>query len=245
MTAYNHGMSSHIRHKSVAMASLLCAAGCGCSVEDAPFPLPGGSDGSGNTVELFLQEDDPVKLFLVAETVVIEGNEPLIEIAGRSDPATGSRGSINICNLILKQVEADKLEVKDTEVVQMDTLNVVAQDDEFDVEVQPANVVRCGRGGTTVLTVGITRADLDIGNLGDDAKSGLEALFEQLGNDHDSGARVDRIRVLGPEGKTAFIENLVILRSSAFGKIQIRDVKIQNFILDTVTLDDGLDHSVP
>ena len=235
-------MSPHVVHMSLTFVVLLLVAGCGGNLGDSAFPLP---DGSGNTVELFLQEDEPVKLFLVAETVVIEGNEPLIEIAGRSNPTTGSRGSINICNLILKQVEADKLDVKDTEVVQMDTLNVVAQDDEFDVEVQPANVVRCGRGGTTVLTVGINRADLDIGNLGDDAKSGLEALFEQLGNDPDSGARVDRIRVLGPEGKTAYIENLVILRSSVFGRIQIRDVKIQNLVFDTVTLDDGLDHSVP
>jgi hypothetical protein len=223
---------------------MFAAVGCGGGLGDDSTPL--GLPGSSNTVEIFLREDEPVKLFLVAETVVIGGNEPVIEIAGRSDPTTGAKGSLNICNLILREVEADRLDVKETEVVRMDTVNVVAHDNEFDVEVEPANVVRCGRGGTTVLTVGIDRRDLDIGNLGDDAKSTLEALFEVLGKERDSGARVDRIRVIGPEGKTGFIENLVILRSSAFGKIQVRDVKIQNLVLDTVSLDDVNDlPSVP
>ncbi len=128
-------------------------------------------------------------------------------------------------------------------MVRLDSFNVVAKDDELDVEIEPVNVVRCGRGATTVLTAGIERRDLDIGFEADDKNFTVASLFRLLGKEKDSGLRVDRVRVLGPEGKTGFVENLIVLRTSVFGKIEVRDVKIQHAVLDTVTLDDLI--SVP
>lgn len=123
-------------------------------------------------------------------------------------------------------------------MVRLDSFNVLAKDDELDVEVKPVNVVRCGRGANTVLAIGIDRKDLDVGFADNGNGSDVSRLFEILGKEKESGLRVDRVRVLGPEGKTGFIENLIVLRTSVFGRIEVRDVKIQHAILDSVTLDD-------
>lgn len=210
------------------------------AVSEVQMPSePGGPVQQGsNTIEIFLKEDDPVKLIVFAEALITKGNEPLFEIAGRTDPTTGTKGDIRICNLIIKQVDAKKLEVHDTKVVRLDSFDVVAQDNELDLEIEPVNVVRCGRGADSALAFGIDRTDIDVGN----AENGepVLPLLDILGKDRDSGLRADRVRILGPEGKNGFIENLIILRSSVFGRIEVRDVKVQNVILDSVTLDDGV-----
>lgn len=70
--------------------------------------LPRNEDGTmpqgSNTVEVFLEDNEPVKAIILAEALIKRGTEPILAVAGRINPSTGSKGDIRICKLIVKQV---------------------------------------------------------------------------------------------------------------------------------------------
>lgn len=192
-------------------------------------PLPDGTPSRGsNTIEVRLKENDPVKEILIRETLVIGGTEPLLEIAGRQD-ANGVKGVIRIGTLTFKTVDAEELHI-DADVVRVNMANVVAEDDELDLDLDIVNVVRVGRGGASRLDIGgATAVDL------------TTFVARGVGVDievKERGVRVDRIRILGPEGKVGNVEAFTVLASSVFGRIEVRDVEIQDLILENVSLDD-------
>ncbi len=205
-------------------------------------PNPDGSQPQGShTVIIRLDAGNPIKTIWVEEALVIgvSGGTPLLELDG--DPNFSGTSTIRICTMVLQKVDAEELEVHDTEVVRVTLENVVAEDDELDIDVEVVNVIRCGRGGSSTLFVGVSREGLI------DRISGFLSFEElEVGVDipsNDTGVRVDRIRILGPDSGEAFIENLIIRRTSVFGKIEVKDVKIKDLFLIDVTLDDDLENS--
>ncbi len=199
------------------------------------LPNPDGSQRRGHhTVIIRLDEDNPVKTIWIEEALVIGGTEPLLEIDGQPDPL-GS-GTIRICNLIFQKVDAEDLEI-DADVVRVTLENVVAKDNELDLDITVVNVITCGRGGASTLFLGVSRRGLidKIQTLIDVEELDLLGIPER-----DMGMRIDRIRILGPDSGTGFIEHLIIRRTSVFGEIRVDNVKIQNLIIKDVTLDDFL-----
>ncbi len=207
------------------------------------IPIPDNSDGSRppghHTIEIHLDEDNPVKAILIEEALIIDesgGTGPLLEILGH-DPAGLGDGKINIGTLAFIEVDAERLEI-DADVVRVTLENVVAEDDELDLDLNIVNVVRTGRGAASTLLLGISRFSLleKFGTASDD----LELERRRRGiTGRETGLRVDRIRIIGPDNGTGFVETLVILQSSVFGKIEVADVKIQDLILEQVSLDDS------
>lgn len=200
--------------------------------------LPANPDGSqpegSHTIVIQLDDDEPVKGIWIEEALINgSGLGPLLEVRGRH--TTTSSGSIVICNLLLQKVDAEELEIHGY-VARMELTNVVANDDELDIDVEVKNTIRCGRGGASVLFLGVGRQELadkivDIDEFFD---------FPQGLPRRETGLRVDRIVIVGPSGGDGFIEHLIVRQTSVFGKIDIEDVEIQNLILKDVTLDDGL-----
>ncbi len=196
-------------------------------------PNPDGSQPKGShTIVIYLDEDEPVKGIWIEEALIIgDGSGPLLEVRGRHS-ATSS-GKIVICNLLMQKVDAEELEI-DAKVAHAEFINVVADDDELDIDIEVKNVIRCGRGGASVLFLGLGRRELadkiiDIDEFFD---------FPQGLPDRETGLRVDRIVIIGPSGGDGFIEHLIIRQTSVFGKIEIEDVEIQTLTLKDVTLDD-------
>ncbi|MBI2957524.1 MAG: hypothetical protein HYY32_01655 [Chloroflexi bacterium] len=182
-----------------------------------------------HTVIINLKANDPVKTIDIRRALVMGGVDPIIEIAGQVSGVTN--GFIAIGNLILDTVDAKELEIKNTEAVDVTMTSVAAKDNELDVDIEAVNVVRVARGGPSVL------------NIGHSGSSGVTIsgdLTVSSVSSSDTGVRVDRIRILGPQGSTGFVENLLISNSSAFGKIKIQFVKVQNLILNEVTLDNNV-----
>jgi hypothetical protein len=195
--------------------------------------LPKNPDGTfpkgSNTIEIRLDENDPVKKIIIAETLIIRGNEPLLEIAGHD--LTGTSGKLNIGTLTFEKVDAEELDI-DADVVRVSIANVAAEDNELDLDLEVVNVVRTGRGGPSALYIGINPGD-DIPDLTDDPRVTF--------SDRDKkGLRVDRIRILGPDTGTGFIETLTVRDSSVFGRIEVKDVEVQNLVLQDIFLDDTL-----
>lgn len=198
-------------------------------------PNPDGSQPRGShTIIIRLSEDNPIKTIWIQEVLVIgdSSSSPLLEIDGDSNSSGSS--SIQIGTLLLQHLDAEELEIHDTKVVSMALENVVAEDDELDIDVEIVNVIGSGRGGASTLFIGVSRQTLrgridDLFTLGD--------LDPGISSD-ETGLRVDRIRILGPSSGRGFIENLIIRRSAVFGKIEIKDVEIRNLFLDDVTLGD-------
>jgi len=195
--------------------------------------LPKNSDGSyprgSNTIEIRLDENDPVKKIVIAEALIIRGNEPLLEIVGHD--STGTDGKINIGTLTFKRIDAEELDI-DADVVRTSTANVAAEDNELDLDLEVVNVVRTGRGGPSTLYIGINAGD-DLPELQDDPRV-------TFADREKKGLRADRIRIIGPDTGTGFIETLTIRDSSVFGRIDVRDVEIQNLVLQDIFLDDTL-----
>jgi hypothetical protein len=204
--------------------------------------LPSNPDGSqprsSHTLEIQLDDDNPVKAIWIEEALIIDDGDgdggSLLEIDG--DP-NSSDSTIRICNLVLHKVDAEELEIDDTEVVRLDAVNVVGEDSELDIDVEVVNVIRCGRGGASTLFLGVRREDLidKIANviLRTEDREILRGIPRR-----ETGIRVDRIRIEGPSDGDGFIEHLVIRHTSVFGKIEIRDVEIQNVLLMDVTVED-------
>ncbi len=207
------------------------------------IPIPDNPDGSSppghHTIEIYLSEDNPVKTILIEAALIIDrsgGSGPLLEIKGH-EPTGGGDGKINIGTLAFIEVDAEELEI-DADVVRITLENVVAEDDELDLELDIVNVVRIGRGAASTLLLGLSRGSLleKFGTAGDD----LDLDRRRQGvTSRETGLRVDRIRIIGPDSGTGFVETIVILQSSVFGKIEVDDVKIQDLILEQVSLDNS------
>ncbi len=204
--------------------------------------LPDNPDGSHpqghHTIEIYIDEDNPVKAILIEETLIIDesgSTGPLLEIKGH-DPSSGGDGEIHIGTLAFIEVDAEELEI-DAEVVRITLENVVADDDELDLDLEIVNVVRVGRGASSTLLLGISRESLlqKFGTADED----LELARQRRGvTGRETGLRVDRIRIIGPDSGTGYIETIIVLQSSVFGKIEVDDVAIQDLILEEVSLDD-------
>ncbi len=207
-------------------------------VKTATPDNPDGSQPSSHhTIEIYLDEDNPVKSILIEEALIIDksgGTGPLLEIIGH-DPSGGGDGKINIGTLAFIEVDAEELEI-DADIMRLSMENVVAEDDELDLDLDIVNVVRIGRGASSTLFLGISRQSLQekFGTASQD----LDLDRRRRGvTGRETGLRVDRIRIIGPDSGTGFVELLVILQSSVFGKIKVDDVKIQDLILEQVSLD--------
>ncbi len=143
-------------------------------------------------------------------------------------------GKIRICNLVFLDVEAENFEVSntDTDTLLLDTIDVPAGN-VLGVEILPANTDRCGKGGVSVLSLGEEipsgEEPLQLG------EAGLASSIVTTGG--RQGLRAARIRILGPPGGTGFIENLIIKRSSVFGKIKLQDLEIQDLILQDLVVE--------
>ncbi len=195
--------------------------------------LPDNPDGTrpkgSNTVIIRLSQNNPVKQIIVVDGLLIGGTEPILEIAGHD---TGGSGEINIGTLLLKKVDANKLNIHDTDAVRLETTNVVAKDNELDIDVNIVNVVRTGRGGASSLFIGAARSNLA-------PFLDLNLLPENFIPTNETGVRADRLRILGPSSGTAFVERIIFVHSSVFGRIEVKDANIQDIILRDVTLDDA------
>lgn len=187
-----------------------------------------------NTLIIRVNEDDPVKEIIIFETHVSHGNDPIFEINGRDTSDVLSTGKLHIGELILSKVDAKQLEIKDTKVVRQTFTNVVANDNEFDQDIQVENVVVVGRGTGSSLLIGLKRKDMEFFDLDDFDFSEFMPFKEE------TGVRVDRIRILGPSSGFGSIERLMVVRTSVFGKIQIKNTEIQDLILKDVSLDDNV-----
>ncbi|MBI4188688.1 MAG: hypothetical protein HY529_05740 [Chloroflexi bacterium] len=201
--------------------------------------LPDNPDGTkpkgSNTVIIRLSENNPVKQIVVIDGLVLGGNEPRLEIAGHD---TGGSGELHIGTLLFKKVDADRLEFHDTDAVDVQMQNVVAQDNELDMDVNIVNVVRTGRGGASSLFIGATRAAFE-DFLTSPGIPSIDSIPDNFITAKETGVRVDRIRILGPSSGDAFVERIIFLHSSIFGKIEVKDAKIQEIVLKDVTLDDS------
>jgi hypothetical protein len=200
-------------------------------------PNPDGSQPRGNhTIKIELDDDNPVKAIWIEEALIIGGDDPLLEIRG--DP-NSSGSTIRICNLVLHEVDAEELEIDDTEVVRMQAVNVVGDDSEIDIDVEVVNVIRCGRGAASTLFLGVRREDLidKIANVILESREKGRELIRGIPR-RETGIRVDKIRIDGPDDGDGFIEHLVIRHTSVFGKIKIKDVEVQNILLMDVTVED-------
>ncbi|MBI4267487.1 MAG: hypothetical protein HY662_01730 [Chloroflexi bacterium] len=206
-------------------------------------PVPTGTDGrpqrpASHTIEIRLDGDNPIKEIIIQETLVINPGDvsgnPLFEIIGHD---TGGSGKINIGELTIKEVDAERLKI-DADVVATNIQRVAAQDNELDLDLDAVNVVRTGRGGVSSFFLGVSRRETltKFSTLPDEftgeRNRGLTA--------DEAGLRVDRIRIIGPSSNsTAFVERLTFMQSSVFGEIRVRDVAIQELILKDIFLDDS------
>jgi hypothetical protein len=194
---------------------------------DGTYPRP------SNTIIINVNENNPVKRIIIAEALVINGNEPMFEINGAGDTPLSS-GKINFGTVLFDEVDAKQLEV-DADVVRTSFTNVVAKDNELDLDLDVVNVIRTSRGAASSLFIGISRADL-VTDFDTIDTVDIDLIRSTT---RETGIRVDRIRILGPSSGTAFIELLIVKRTAVMGKIDIDNVGIQDFILRQVTLDDN------
>jgi hypothetical protein len=231
LTVYHYDKAREVWVRDVQTVDLVDGPEGAASGDSAASPAAPGPEGS-NTVIIKLDHDNPVKQIVIFEALITGRGafDPRLEIAGHD---TGGSGRINIGTLLFKQVDAEKLKI-DADVVRLQMQNVVAEDNELDIDIEAVNVVRTARGGPSTLFIGFRRADLDR-ILDRDLTSIADTVFPV----NETGVRVDRIRILGPSSGTAFVERIIILRTSVLGQIEVRDVKIQDLILRDVTVDDS------
>ncbi|MBI5508438.1 MAG: hypothetical protein HY903_06780 [Deltaproteobacteria bacterium] len=173
--------------------------------------------GSSQTITVRLGPNEPLDSVTLRDTLLFATpTGPTLEIAGETDAATGVVGRVVICRLTLKDVDAAELLAANVVVQTLTAIDVSLEDDPG-IVVDPGTVVRCGRGGVATLSVG-TASDVAPESLG------------------LTGARANRIRLLGPPGGEGFVESVVVERSSVFGRIELRNVQVQDVQLESVTV---------
>ena len=158
-----------------------------------------------------------------------------VEIAGQDDSVTGLSGSIVICKMIIRKVDIEELFVENVVASHVTVVNF-ASDQELKIIVNPVNVIRCGRGGVGVLALGTETPEdpglLDLFPVAD--ALGSVRVFSTQGKE---GVRMNQVSILGPDGYDGFIETLILDHSSVFGRVELRNLKIKELIIDSVTVD--------
>jgi hypothetical protein len=196
---------------------------------------PAGSS-SSSTLEVKLPPNEAVKLVVAREVQLVNSpTEPTLEIAGRDDSVTGSSGSIVICKMVVRKVDIEELIVENVQASRVTVVDF-ASEHGLNITVNPVNVIRCGRGGVGVLALGAETTEnlglLDLFPVAD--VLGAVRVFSTEGKE---GVRMNQVAILGPEGYDGFIETLVLDHSSVFGRVELRNLKIKELIIDSVTVD--------
>jgi hypothetical protein len=197
---------------------------------------PVTASSSSSTLEVELPRDEAVKLVVVREVQLVNSpSEPTLEIAGRDDFVTGSSGSITICKMIIRKVDIEELFVENVQASRVTVVDF-ASEHGLGITINPVNVIRCGRGGVGVLALGAETTEssdlLDPFPVRD--VLGAVRVFSTAGKE---GVRMNQVAILGPEGDDGFIETLILDHSSVFGLVELRNLKIKELIIDSVTVD--------
>jgi hypothetical protein len=190
---------------------------------------------SSSTLEVKLPPNEAVKQVIVTEVQLVNSpSEPTLEIAGRDDSLTGSSGSITICTLVVRMVDIEELVVENVQASHVTVVDF-ASEHGLDVTLNPVNVIRCGRGGVGVLALGAeTSENAALLAFGHGVNQEAVRVFNTAGKE---GVRMNKVRILGPEGDNGFIETLVLDHSSVFGKVELKNLKIKELIIESVTVD--------
>jgi hypothetical protein len=190
---------------------------------------------SSSSLEVKLPPNEAVKQVVVTEVQLVNSpSEPTLEIAGRDDLVTGSSGSIVICKMVVRKVDIEELVVKNVQASHVTVVDF-ASEHGLDVTVNPVNVIRCGRGGVGVLALGAeTSENADLLQFGIGASQDKVRFFNTAGKE---GVRMNKVQILGPEGDDGFIEALVLDHSSVFGRVELKNLKIKELIIESVTVD--------
>jgi hypothetical protein len=191
---------------------------------------------SSSTLVVELPPDEAVKQVFVEEVQLVNSpSEPTLLIAGQDDSVTSSSGSITICTMVIRKVDIEELVVENVQASRVTVVDF-ASEHGLDVTVNPVNVIRCGRGGVGVLALGAETTEnaglLDVFPIAD--VLGRVRVFSTEGKE---GVRMNQVAILGPEGHDGFIETLIIDHSSVFGLVELRNLKIKELIIDSVTVD--------
>jgi hypothetical protein len=202
-------------------------------VDTAHSALAVDGSSSSSTLVVELPPNEAVKQVVAREAQLVNSpSEPTLEIAGRHDSVTGSSGSIVICNLIVRKVDIEELVVENVQASRVTVVDF-ASEHGLDITVNPVNVIRCGRGGVGVLALGAeTTENGDLLTLG--TSLGAVRVFSTNGKE---GVRMNKVRILGPVGFDGFIESLVLDHSSVFGRVELRNLKVKELIIESVTVD--------
>jgi hypothetical protein len=198
-------------------------------------PAPAGSS-SGSTLEVKLPPNEAVKQVVVREVQLVNSPfEPTLEIAGRDDSVTGSSGSIVICRMVIRKVDIEELVVENVQASRVTVVDF-ASEHGLGITINPVNVIRCGRGGVGVLALGAetTESDSLLEPFPVADVLGAVRVFSTEGKE---GVRMNQVAILGPEGYDGFIETLILDHSSVFGLVELRNLKIKELIVDSVTVD--------
>lgn len=199
-----------------------------------------GSTRSSSTLEVKLPPNEAVKQVVAREVQLVNSpTEPTLLIAGRddlSDPSNINSGSITICTMVVRKVDIEELVVENVQASHVTVVDF-ASEHGLDVTVTPVNVIRCGRGGVGVLALGAEsteNADLLLGRFPIADALGAVRVFSTAGKE---GVRMNQVSILGPVGNDGFIETLVLDHSSVFGRVELKNLKIKELIIDSVTVD--------
>jgi hypothetical protein len=203
---------------------------------DAAKSVQAVTGSSSSTLDVELPPNEAVKQVVVREVQLVNSPfEPTLEIAGRDDSVTGSSGSIVICTLIVRKVDIEELVVENVQASHVTVVDF-ASEHGLDVTVNPVNVIRCGRGGVGVLALGAETTESD--DLLDPFPFrdvlGAVRVFSTEGKE---GVRMNQVAILGPQGHDGFIETLFLDHSSVFGLVELRNLRIKELIIDSVTVD--------
>lgn len=196
-----------------------------------------GSTSSSSVLEVKLPPNESVKQVVAREVQLVNSpSEPTLEIAGRDDSVTGSSGNIVICTMVVRKVDIEELIVENVQASRVTVVDF-ASEHGLGVTVNPVNVIRCGRGGVGVLALGAEtteNADLLLGLFPVADALGAVRVFSTAGKE---GVRMNQVSILGPEGYDGFIETLFLDHSSVYGRVKLRNLKIKELIIDSVTVD--------
>jgi hypothetical protein len=169
--------------------------------------LSGGvATAGGNTVVIQLRADTPIKEITIDGGFVIGGSDPIFDIDG--DPEESGGGSIRIGTLFMDNVDARRLEIRDTQVVSTNMTNVVAQSSDLVLATTTVAVILVERGSSSVLSFNNFRVD-----------------------------RI-RILGAGGGNNDTHLERLTVTNSAFMGSIRIEDAKIEHLILKNVSLEE-------
>src|SRR6185369_8790193 len=204
----------------------------------------GGLSSSRSTLEVKLPPDEAVKQVFVSEVQLVNSpSEPTLLIAGRDDslhpldplnPFNFHSGKIVICTMVVRKVDIEELIVENVQASRVTVVDF-ASEHGLDVEVTPVNVIRCGRGGVGVLALGAeTSENGDLVPFGIGVSQDAVRVFNTEGKE---GVRMNQVSILGPEGRDGFIETLVLDHSSVFGRVELKNLKIKELIIESVTVD--------